>query len=77
MKNDLSVFLLGILTGTLLTVFFMVIIGKTPRDVYQKYTTEAIQLGYGKWVVDTNNFQGDMWTPSTRFEWITNHIESR
>lgn len=76
MKNDTLAFLAGIGVGVVAFFWVLVLLGPTPRAVYRKYTTEAVQLGYGRWVVDTNKF-GDKWSPETKFEWITNRTENR
>ncbi len=64
----------GILTGVLLLVGVLIIFNLTPMAITEKLTTqhnqEAIDRGFGSWVVNTNSFKDGY--PTTTFQWNTN-----
>lgn len=76
MRFDGLNFLCGVLAGAMGIILLALFFDLTSSSVYRKYTIEAVQLGYGKWVIDTNKFGGN-WSPETRFEWITNIVEKK
>jgi hypothetical protein len=70
MNGKTEAFFTGLCAGALIIVFILFITGATPAERQCKIHKEAVERGYGRWVVDTNSF--DISTPTTHFEWIEN-----
>ena len=68
-------FCVGNVTGIVVLMLILALTQSAPRQLITKYQSEAVPLGYGKYVIQTNNF-GDGTTPVTKFEWITNSTNS-
>jgi hypothetical protein len=72
MSDELGAFFGGMIIGIAILAFVMHITDTSPTAMQRKVYKEAVQLGYGQWLVDTNFYDGG--TPRTRFGWITNSI---
>ena len=68
-------FVCGIVAGIILLIGLMQLTDSSPVALQRKVRQEAVQLGYGKWIIDTDRFDGS--SPKTRFEWITNTTSSK
>lgn len=51
MNDNSSGFLFGILVGFGLTVGIMGLSGTTPKQIHERWRNEAVDLGYGEWVL--------------------------
>jgi hypothetical protein len=53
-------------------VIYSVFVSTTTSVVVEKrLQKQAVELGYGKLLVNTNT---SIWPPPTKFEWITNRV---
>lgn len=75
MRDEITILCAGAIVGACILIGILKFVGVSlnPAEIHRKYTTEAVQLGYGTWVVGTN-FSNGNWTPDTHFEWITNAV---
>lgn len=74
MSHSAESFFVGIVVGLLSFLALLYLTGTTPVKVQRNIHQEAVNLGYGNWVVNTNSDGG---SPRTTFQWITNNISSK
>jgi hypothetical protein len=75
MNNSTPVvtFIVGIFCGMAsMSIINLMALNLTPEMIQFKIHTEAVDLGYGKWIIDQSRIAGG--SPSTYFEWITNSV---
>lgn len=69
-NNTHLFFLVGFLVGFFGFALLMSYLGATPTNARRAVYQQAIDLHYGKWVVNTNYGPN----PVVCFEWITNTV---
>lgn len=69
MSDSIASFFVGIFAGIFGLMAVLSITGYTPAKIQRNIHQEAVNLGYGRWVVNTNS---DGYAPRTYFQWITN-----
>lgn len=74
MSQYFEAFLVGLALGFLGFGITLNLAGRTPAKIQRNIHQEAINLGYGKWIVNTNS---DGAEPRAYFQWITNNISSK
>lgn len=74
MGNTIEAFFVGIVIGILGLTALLYFTDYTPAKVQRNIHQEAVNLGYGKWVVNVNS---DGISPRASFQWITNNIPSK
>lgn len=71
MGNDIEAFLGGVLVAILAIFILLSVTGATPAKTERRIHQEAVNFGYGNWVVNTNS---DGSVPRTQFQWVTNTV---
>lgn len=71
MGNDSVSFGVGIGIGIILTLFLVIHFDYDPPSVRSEVYKQAVDLGYGWWLLDTNNVK-DGSIIRAQFQWITN-----
>lgn len=74
MSHSTESFLVGLAVGFFGFMGLLYVTNSTPARVQRNIHQEAVNLGYGRWVVNTNS---DGYAPRTSFQWITNNIPSK
>lgn len=74
MSHPAESFLVGVVVGFLGFAALVNITNSTPAKIQRNIHQEAVNLGHGKWVVNTNS---DGYAPRASFQWITNNIPSK
>lgn len=64
-------FLTGVSLGIIICVLSIVILEKDPKSVKHEIYKQAVELKYGRWVIDTNKIHNRE-PPTVQFQWITN-----
>lgn len=76
MNNTIESFLAGIIIGIVGVACLLFFTGNTSAITQRNIHQEAVSLGYGRWIVDTNTPTGGI-APLATFQWITNNIPSK
>lgn len=72
MSDEPVAFFTGIAVGMIMIGSLMAGVGTLPTDVRREIHQEAVNHGYGQWIINTNKFEGS--SPISEFQWITNSI---
>jgi hypothetical protein len=71
MGNDSVSFGFGVLTGFFLLLLLVLTFNFDPPSVRSEVYKQAVDLGYGRWMLNTNNIrEGSI--VRAQFQWITN-----
>lgn len=71
MGNDTVPFVFGVLAGFFLLLMLVLIFNFDPPSVRSEVYKQAVDLGYGRWVINTNNLREGS-VVQAQFQWITN-----
>lgn len=71
MGNDTIPFGFGIVIGFFISLLLIVAFDFDPPSVRSEVHKQAVDLGYGRWVLNTNNIR-DGSIVMAQFQWITN-----
>lgn len=72
--DSVASFFVGIFAGITGLMGILSLTNNTPTIIQRNIHQEAVNLGYGRWAVNTNS---DGYAPRTSFQWITNNIPSK
>ncbi len=72
MSDESAAFFIGIAVGVIVIGSLMAGVGTLPKEVRREIHQEAVNRGYGRWIINTNKFYGS--SPISEFQWITNSI---
>jgi hypothetical protein len=76
MNNLLDSFLSGVIIVIIGLAALLFFTGHTADKTQRRIHQEAVSLGYGQWIVNTNALDSGI-APTTTFQWITNNIQSK